>query len=534
MPLTPKMKKELLSQERIARWLDEHTAHRPEILSAIDKISTHHEIDSVEKAHTPVCSAADAICNGIKIFVSYKIGHGRAAKALLEPLSAFGNGRILFDGKKWPFRCELAGLQGRTYKDDIHLALEETHWFFLLLPDTSIDRSWTMFEAGFFRRSMQFGDRLICIHHSTVKPAGPLEDFGLVVADYDNILSLYKTLLCNPDPMPGMDAIHPRLTDNHLEAYVNDLTAEIQPTPQLKRRYFISYMDIKLDKNNPIIKRDDLLASEIVAGFNIDHIFGSALVPNQQIQDELDVERPHPNKKTTLGEIIGNKESQIEHLEWVDCLTETLSAVFNGKEPEPVDVILQGKDYRFYLPVLQTIRQRSFDGALVSAHISFHEKISGPILRAPRNLEALAAALQLGYRFRWEIIEEFQGIVNKSDVSRIKRILRRMERESRRRSLLRSEATSSDDLRQLPLVRAFRLKQDQDTVITLYEQWNQYRNQQSNGQLDIAFNDRDPDKVASCLEVLGKINRSFMRIGATRLAELVAIHWAAQDDNDVG
>jgi hypothetical protein len=526
VPLTPELKSELLSREGIKKWFDNCGARRDELLSAMERLASLPEMRSTEDVCASFDSTASAICHGIKIFVSYKIGHGRAARALLEPFELYSNGRVLFDDNpKWPFLCEMAGLQGRPYKDLIHAALEDTHWFFLLLPDASIDRSWTMFEAGFFRRAMQSGDRLICIHHPTVKPAGPLEDFERVIATHDELISLYRHLLCEPDAILGMGAINARLKDEHLDPHINKLIEWIQPTPELKRHYYVSYLDIKLDQRHPINTRDDLLSAQIVAGNDIDRIFGSSLVFSERIQDEAKVERSQSEHGVTLKEIIGNEEDLSEHFEWLDALMKTLRFIFKNKEPAPIEAIIRGVNSRFYQPVLQTVRRRSYDNALVSAHISLHEKINTPILRAPGNLEALSTALRLGYRFRWEVIEEFRNVESSADVVRIEHALERMEQESRERNLLRPAMNDFDDIKQIPLVRVFRGK-DQETVVEMYKAWDNLRNTKGDGRLDKALKERNKTEIALCLEELDGTNRRFMCMAAKRFAELVDGYWA--------
>jgi len=526
MPLTPEMKTDLLSRECITTWLENHASRRDELLSAIESLASLPEMKTIEDVCTSFNSTADAICHGVKIFVSYKIGHGRAAKALLEPFEIYNNGRILFDDNpKWPFLCEMAGLQGRPYKDLIHAALEEAHWFFLLLPDASIDRSWTMFEAGFFRRAMQSGDRLICIHHPTVKPAGPLEDLDRVKANDDELMNLYRRLLCEPDAMPGMSAINPRLKEDHFKSYVDKLIEWIQPTPELKRHYYVSYIDIKLDQHHPINTREDLVSAHVVAGNDIDRIFGSSLVIGQRIQDEFNVEKAKPDDDVTLRSIIGSEVNLPEHAAWLDAVARTMSSVFKNKEPRLIEAIFRGIDNKFYQPVLQTVRRRIYDNALVSAHISFHEKINVPILRAPRDLEALSTALRLSYRLRWEVIEEFRNIESSADIARIEHVLERMEQESRERNLLRPESIGYDNIRQLPLVRIFNGK-DQDTVIENYRMWESLRSSKGEGRLDKAFKERNTIEVVLCLEELDKINRWFMRVGTKRFAELVDKYWS--------
>ena len=370
MPLTPEMKTDLLSRACINTWLDNNASRRHELLSAIDRLAAFPDMQSIENVCASFRSTASAICNGIKIFVGYKIGRVEAARALLTPFEFYGNGRILFDhDQKWPFLCEMAGWQG--YKDVIYAALEDTHWFFLLLPDAVIDRSWTMFEAGFFRHSMQSGDRLICIHHPTVAPWGPLEDFDRVIANHDALINLYQRLLCEPNAVPGMGAINPRVRDEHLVPHIDKLIEWMQPTPELKRHYYVSYMDIKLDQRHPITTRDDLLSTHVIAGSDIDRIFGSSLVMSERIQYESKFDRAPSDEKVTLRDIIGSETLLDEP--WLDTLTRTMVLIFNNKEPTPMETIIRGVNNRYYQPVLQTVRRRSDDNALVSAHISFHE-----------------------------------------------------------------------------------------------------------------------------------------------------------------
>ena len=173
-----------------------------------------------------------------------------------------------------------------------------------------------------------------------------------------------------------MDAINGRLSDEHLKPHVANLIEQIQPTPELKRRYYVSFIDIKLDQRRPIQNREDLLSADIVAGNNVDRIFGSALVVSQRVLDESRVERPQLYAGSTLRNVLGAEADLAEHGSWLDGMTKMLAAIFIGREPPPVEALIRGADHKFYQPVLETVRQRSFDGALVSAHITFHEKVN--------------------------------------------------------------------------------------------------------------------------------------------------------------
>jgi hypothetical protein len=371
---------------------------------------------------------------------------------------------------------------------------------------------------------MQPEDRLICIFHPSIKPAGPLNEFDRVVAEPDSILKMYRTLLCEPGAIPGMKPINPNLTDGDLLPHVAALIAQIQPTPKLKRRYYTSYLDLRLHSDKPISSRDSLLESHVIASLNMKGLFGTALLNDQDILEETDIEIPSDTNPILLSDVVDFVHLEDDNSEWLDALAHALENVFQKHTPETIDTVFRGADRRLYVPILQAIRQRSHDGSLVSAHIVFYEKITGPLLRAPRNLEALAIALRLGYRFRWEIIEVFCNMTNKTEIAELRRVLERMERESRQRSLMRPDAESASDFRKLPLVQAFDTN-DQETVIGMYIGFLEFRNKEGTGRLDIAIAKKQPDDIVDCLAELKIMNRKFMRIGAKRYSQLVDIEW---------
>ncbi len=336
--------------------------------------------------------------------------------------------------------------------NEIRSTLDQTHWFFLLLPDAIIDRSWTMFEAGFFRRAMRPGDRLFCILHPTITPAGPLEGFERTSADTEKILQLFKSLLCTKGAVPGMDIINSALTDAHLKTFANNLVEKIRPSYKLVRRFYVNYVDLKLDQDKPIRDKADLLATQATAGLNLDRMFLAGAELEKPTQDETDAEAGSRDG-ITFGEILGGDARGPEQDEWLDDLAKTIEAVFDGREPESVEAVFQAADARQYRPVLHTVRRYKHNDALVAAHVAFQEVLTGPLPRAPRELDALATALRLGYRFRWEILEEFRNIANRQEVRRMHRILRRMERESRQRNLDQPRTMTPNEFNDLPLVQ---------------------------------------------------------------------------------
>ena len=134
---------------------------------------------------------AAAIIYGVRVFISYKMSQRTQADILRDIIKTRGFAGILNDGE-FPFLAARTLKPGQKYRNAILSALDATHWFIFLLPDTSLDRTWTTFEAGYFRKAMLPGDRLICIHHPEVAKSGPLEEFNAVEASPKNSLGLSR------------------------------------------------------------------------------------------------------------------------------------------------------------------------------------------------------------------------------------------------------------------------------------------------------------------------------------------------------
>ena len=100
--------------------------------------------------------AADAIKNGIRVFISYKFIHHELAKKFRDLIRDYGQRRLARDrdDKPWVFIAEQGIEAGKDYPKQIQDEIDKAHWFFLLLPDVQFDREWPIYEAGYFQRGM--------------------------------------------------------------------------------------------------------------------------------------------------------------------------------------------------------------------------------------------------------------------------------------------------------------------------------------------------------------------------------------------
>jgi hypothetical protein len=159
------------------------------------------------------------------------------------------------------------------------------------------------------------------------------------------------------------------------------------------------------------------------------------------------------------------------------------------------------------------VRLYEDDNSIHSVHIGFAEALIGRI-NAPQRLDVLEAALRLGYRFRWEILEEYKGFLTEPDVEKIEGLLKRIEREAARRGPADPETLGA----------SFGCNERQ-RIVDMFTMWVTYRTRDGSGRLDEAFRKKDPKQLRQCLDELAPMNAEFMRLGARRFEELVAEHW---------
>lgn len=498
-------------------------ARLAELEALCDELRQHSRVSFAYQAEKAFTKYSDAILNGIKIFVSYKIGFHEAARSIIEPFELYGNGRIVINGR-FPFMCERVSDTGKEFRQGIYKALEEAHWFFLLLPEQSLDRSWTLFEAGYFKRAMGIEDRLIAIHHSRVEMAGPLTDLDAVRAEQDQISVFLQQLLREPNAIPGMAPINPSVPVPRFQSHAETIAAAIQPSREIWRQYRIDYLDIRLAGGHAPSNVRELLDAVVIDANGLERIFGytgpTREIPLRRILVRTDYgEEVSKSEDEQLGRVMASM-----HRYWLQSIMEAIRAAFEDRPYEPSETIVTGEDDQFYRPTLLSIRRFIDTNEPESAHIAFLESAAGPIRNCPPELSALGTVLRMGYRFKWEVLENFQGINTKREVDRVRRIIERMERESHQRGYFEPDRPIEVNLPNSPILAAF--PEAMHPLITeMFHEWNSLRNIQKTGKLDQAFEQKNPAATRKCLQELKELNKKFMNIATTRYAELVEMYW---------
>ena len=164
---------------------------------------------------------------------------------------------------------------------------------------------------------------------------------------------------------------------------------------------------------------------------------------------------------------------------------------------------------RYFRPVLREVEEDE-KGVAHRVEIIFGEHLSG-INDDPDDLQVMEAALRLAARFRGEILSRMRRPRRSEDVERVERVLKRIERESQ-----------DDGFRDPQMLVQLFEGEDRNRIAKMYEDWNDFRNEQGSGKLDRAFAGRDPALCREALNEISTMNLEFTRLAAQRYAVMLA------------
>ena len=119
--------------------------------------------------------------------------------------------------------------------------------------------------------------------------------------------------------------------------------------------------------------------------------------------------------------------------------------------------------------------------------------------------------LRISFRFRWEVLEKFtKQPLKEDDIPRIDNALRRIKVDSESRGI----SDANDFLKAFP-------KENWDRIEEMVNEWNAVRNPSGRGILDIAIENKDPDKAQEILKKFIPMNQEFLEIASDQLASLL-------------
>ena len=447
--------------------------------------------------------AADAIKNGIRVFISYKSIHHTLAEAFCEKIKAYGQSRLAKDqnGEPWVFIAEQRLQAGKPYQTQIEDEINKAHWFFLLLPDPQFDREWPIWEAGYFQRGMTASERLICVHPKSVATAAQIQNLQAYEGTLDGLQQLFTQLFFEKQAIPGMNPItYPGYKQNLLKDMkeISDLFTAIKgaPVPAVPE-FYGRFIEIEHRADVRYDKPEDLLSAKILSMKNLNEAF-----------NRLD------SFQGTFGELIANVNDNAHGRQWIDALSSSLHDIVTNNIPRAVEVPFFGfKRGWSFRPNLYCVWRSADNNHIERFTVIFVEEAGERLVNVPPKLDALETALRWAYRSWWEIYGAYDGYLTDQDVEDIYRYTQRAEQEVQSRGGMDPEI----------LVKAF--KDPEATILkTNFTKYlTEFRNPETNnGKIDRAFRDRDPKLMRECLDALKPDSLWFLKAATRRLADLVA------------
>jgi hypothetical protein len=122
----------------------------------------------------------------------------------------------------------------------------------------------------------------------------------------------------------------------------------------------------------------------------------------------------------------------------------------------------------------------------------------------------LLTTLKFAYRFRWEIIERFKEGITEDEVVEFQDILEQMTSEARSRGIMDPEA----------LCKNFD-GEPAKQIVDMFAYWGTLRNDEKNGELDRAIQEKDVQSIERIMTDLVPINQRFIKLASEKL-ELIS------------
>jgi len=387
--------------------------------------------------------------------------------------------------------------EGQPYRQVIKESIRISNWFILLLPDPRDDWDWCLFETDLFAAPITSADRLICIHHPSKKP-GPIEDYNMVAAVQEPVESFLKTVFVNEDPIPGLPAINPALTDN-IPVVAKEVTDAVSNPKDLKRKIYEPWVELYVE-NPKDLESIDKLDESIV------------LKANKRAKDIFML----LEKKSVWGDFRSNLIEDISTMDdqWLNDLCHVIRKIANGQKYYPVQSVFHNSEGKMFRPIVSAIDRDVESDEIEVFHLTFVEDVASVDRSAiPKDLSILANALRSAFRFRWEVLEKYaKGPIKVDDIGRLKNSLTRIQQDWDSKNL-GGEKEISDIFSDID---------KQNRIKEMFYKWNEVKNDEQAGTLDIALKNLNTNEIPAILESFIPINKEFLDMAADRFAEIVS------------
>jgi hypothetical protein len=477
---------QLLKDDKISEFVDSHRGASERIMAASQELA---EYPDALAALTKLLPALDQ--QVINVFFSYKKEDEVAAKAIVDLMNVHAAGKLKITYQA-AFTKEIAG---KKWREKIRNAVYNANWFILLLPDPSNDLDWPLYEAGLFEAQLTSADRLICLYREEIP--SQIEGYhGVAVNNLDEVSKFLQMVYVNEHPIPGMKPLNPGMATK-ISKLSEEFVGSISPLKQsITHKVFEPWVKLKIKDPARLQTKDDLDETEILSAN------GKAL----ELFDFMEAPSTWGKLRSTIQESTGDGR-------WREELFHVIRKIATKRRFSPIQAVFQSHDGKMYRPVVHAIDHRgNREGTIEFFYITFSEEIGAmDPSEMPQNIFVLVTALRFAFRFRWEVLEKFnKGGLTEADVERLDCALERIETDWFSRGM-------SDE----NVLRASFSPRDAGRLAKMSAQWRGLRNREGTGELDVAIEKKDLEKIPELLAGIIPLNQEFLEMATNRFAELV-------------
>jgi TIR domain len=423
------------------------------------------------------------MCN---IFISHKHEDKLAAKEIAKLLRTFGG-----DSLKVFISEEIYA--GENWRKVIVDKLSKSNLLLLLFTEPRLSWDWCLYETGLFM-NLKGDDRrkVICIHTPITDPPDQIRHLEAIPAQETDIKDKFLKVLFGETIWTGKPKpINSRFAEN--DEFL-DSTA----------RSICSFFEPK-ETDSKFINRYLILLINEPARFSNGPIPGDAMVRSKHLENVFGVAGDQAK-----WQLIAETQTDSR---WIHQLNTAINTTIKGLLPDQIQATFRSKKNGVIRPILYRVDTLS-SGAM-EFYLLLVSDVAGKGENIPNELMTMATILRMGTRFRYEVIENYQYEIqrsqNESEISavldNIRESINNIESEARSRMSIISQKS----LRQL-----YKSKEDKERIVQMFDDWNKARHQLFN--IEKAM-ERDP--LLAIFENLRQMNGEFMCFTSKRYNELV-------------
>jgi TIR domain-containing protein len=443
------------------------------------------------------------------IFISHRSEYAELVKALKAVIQETAQGQInVFISEDIP--------KADDWRDELEKNLREAENLFLIYGAPYEDWSWCFYETGYFAAQPPCEGRerrIFCVKRKEVAVPSPLNHLQAVADEKELvrvIIDIYR--------------------QNKVDFNANELLERVK---NIGRRLFGKIAELRG-------------YSRVLVSINNDEFDQAAGVPADAIieSDTTTITQLFglAASKVQWGEIIRNADSLTgnEKVFFEKWLAETAKVIRAGRENSvvaPQTVLIARRGGKRYRLLLYHMRRQGNDVSVFE--FLAVDEVGGPSVRLPSPLLSILTAIRMGFRFRYELIDEFADL-DWEGLSQGERLCRVGEFQTVLQNLLaESDARGNVDISEQNFYSAFD-RVSAARMRKLIANWDPIHAELTSS-LDILGNAKTSREVAAAniqrfrnsLEALRILNLEFLSRSCDCVAKMISVPTAESETNAV-